>query len=80
MKTLKVHVNSYCRSRPESRGMGRVGHQQARAAEVARNYRKGENWYKGMAGDLWDNKSMTDTTLTRRENSMLKKSFWKNFR
>jgi hypothetical protein len=59
--------------------MGKVAHHNARSAEVARNYRRGENWYKGMASDLWDTKSQTDSTLTRRENSMLKKSFWKNF-
>jgi hypothetical protein len=80
MKTLRVHVAPYCRTRPQSRGMGKVAHKQARAAEVAKNYRRGETWYKGMDSDLWDTKAYTDSTLTRRENSMLKKSFWKNFR
>lgn len=79
MHFLKIHVKPYCRGMPQNRGMGKVAHQQARAREIARNYNKGNNWYKGMAADLWDTKSQTDSSLTRRENAQLKRDYWRNF-
>jgi hypothetical protein len=61
--------------------MGRVGHEQQRGRQVARNYRAREHgsWHKGIDSDRIDKKALTDSTLTARENKRLLNDLYKNY-
>lgn len=56
--------------------MSKRDHSRARDAEVAKNYHRGETWYKGVSADLIDTKALYDHTLTRRENAKNKRDMF----